>query len=300
MGEFLLLGVDGGGSHCRARLATAAGKTIGEGIAGPANIRMELEESFAAVFASAMQCLTTAGLNKEDGARIIACFTLAGATGPAELAAARRYKHPFAKEIIVSDVHAACIGAHGGRDGGVLAVGTGTIGWAERAGQHDRVGGWGFPLSDEGSGAWLGAEALRRVLWAHDGRIPWSPALHELSEQFKGDPHAIVRFVTHARPKDFARFAPIVVAHAAQTDPAAVELMRLAASHIEALLARLVALGSHCVALVGGLSAAITPWLSAAARAHLVAPEADALAGALQLARKLLIQSTAVADLAHG
>jgi glucosamine kinase len=202
--------------------------------------------------------------------------------------------------MVVSDVQAACIGAHGGRDGGVVVVGTGAIGWAERAGEQDRVGGWGFPLSDEGSGAWLGAEALRRVLWAHDGRTPWSPGLQALSEHFGRDPHAIVRFMTRARPKDFARFARIVADNVAQADPTAAELMRVAAGHIDALVARLVELGSRRIALVGGLSAVISSWLSDASRKYLVEPQADALAGALQLARKSLIQSAAAADLSHG
>jgi glucosamine kinase len=202
--------------------------------------------------------------------------------------------------MVVSDVQAACIGAHGGRDGGVVVAGTGSIGWAERAGHHDRVGGWGFPLSDEGSGAWLGAEALRRVLWAHDGHIPWSPGLQELSDQFRGDPHAIVRFMTRARPRDFARFAPIVVAHAASADSDSAKLLRAAAGHIDALFLRLIALGSRRIALVGGLSVAVAPGLSAVARAYLVVAEADALAGALRLARRLLLSSTAEGDLAHG
>ena len=41
----VLLGVDGGGTRCRARLADVAGKTLGEGLAGPANIRHGLQES---------------------------------------------------------------------------------------------------------------------------------------------------------------------------------------------------------------------------------------------------------------
>ena len=45
--ELLLLGVDGGGTWCRARLADTAGKILGEGLAGPANIRLGLQESLS-------------------------------------------------------------------------------------------------------------------------------------------------------------------------------------------------------------------------------------------------------------
>ena len=58
----LLLGVDGGGTSCRARLCTFAGDILGEGLTGPANLRLGLGRSFAAVNEVAMQCLGQAGL----------------------------------------------------------------------------------------------------------------------------------------------------------------------------------------------------------------------------------------------
>ena len=79
--DVLLLGVDGGGTKCRARLADCDGTILGEGMAGPANIRFGLEESFSAVLVAANQCLEQAGLSYRDR-RIIACLALAGASDP--------------------------------------------------------------------------------------------------------------------------------------------------------------------------------------------------------------------------
>ena len=124
------------------------------------------------------------------------------------------------------------------------------------------MGGWGFPVSDEGSGAWLGCEAVRRVLWAHDGRAPWTGLLRGVFEQFNSDPHAIVRWMSSAKPRDFAALAPLVVQHARQDDPAGRELMRLAAGHIDVLAGRLGAIGVRRLALTGGLSSSIGPWLA--------------------------------------
>jgi len=281
----LLLGVDGGGTRCRARLCAASGERLGEATAGPANIRFGLQQSFAAVLQAALQCLEQAGLSQDDLGRIVACLALAGATEPGHLAAMQNYKHPFRKAIITTDAHAACVGAHDGRDGGVIVVGTGTIGWAELAGRAHRAGGWGLPVSDEGGGAWLGLEALRRVLWAQDGRRDWTRLLCALFEKFQSDPHAIVRFTFEAKPRDYASLAPLVVEHAAQRDAAAIELMRSAASHIDALAERLVAFGAERIALAGGLALEIEPWLAPKTRRHLVPPAGDALAGALSLAR---------------
>ena len=168
---------------------------------------------------------------------------------------------------------------------GWALIGTGAIGWAELKGRTYRVGGWGLVLSDEGSGAWLGRELLRRVLWAHDRRIERTPLLEAAFAQFEGDPHAIVRWATKASPRDFAALAPIVLEHARLGDRTGSELMGEAALHIDALAARLVALGAEWLALLGGLAPEMQRWLSPPTRSHLRAPLGDGIDGALRLAR---------------
>jgi glucosamine kinase len=216
--------------------------------------------------------------------RTIACLALAGASEPAERARASQHPLPFHSTIIVTDAEAACIGAHPDGDGGIIVIGTGSIGWAIIGGRGHRIGGWGLPLSDEGSGAWLGLEVLRRVLWAHDGRLPWCPLLTDVFARFDRDPHAIVRWTASAKPADYGRLAPLVVARAQRGDKVGGALMRLGAGHIDALAARLVAIGATRIALTGGLAAATEPYLAVATRRHLVPPQGDALAGALRIA----------------
>jgi glucosamine kinase len=284
--DVLVLGVDGGGSGCRARLCTISGRTLSEGSAGSANIRLGVEQSFASVQEATVQCMTAAGLSTRDFDRIVACLALAGASEPSQLEAARQHEHPYRRAVFVTDAQAACVGAHGGRDGGIIVIGTGSIGWAELNGRQHRVGGWGWPISDEGSGAWLGCEALRRALWACDGRVTWTPLLRSLLAKFRSDPHAIVDWMTGALPKDFATFAPEIIEHAADGDPVAIELLQLAGGHVDALAQALVRLGTDRLCLAGGLAGPIEPWLAETTRRHLVAPRGDALAGALQLARE--------------
>jgi glucosamine kinase len=283
--EPLLLGVDGGGTSCRARLAAFSGEMLGEASTGPANLRLGLQQSFGAVMTAALRCLQQAGLSRFQLSRVVACLALAGASEPAHLAAAEAARHPFGKAVITTDAHAACIGAHGERDGGIVVVGTGSVGWAVLKGQSYRVGGWGLPFSDEGSGSWLGGEALRRVLWARDGRIAWTPLLRELFADFNNDPHAIVRFSRCATPRDLAAFAPRIFDFGGRGDAAAVELMQAAAGHIEALALRLIAIGAERIALVGGCAPFIKQRLGQDTTSHLVEPIGDALQGALHLAR---------------
>lgn len=283
--NLLLLGIDGGGTHCRARLTTFAGQILGEAVTGPANLRLGLGPSFSSVFEAVGHCLNQSKLPQANLARTVACLALAGASEPRHLAAAQEQKHPFHKTVITTDAHAACIGAFGERDGGIIVAGTGTVGWSIVNGQTYRVGGWGLPLSDEGSGAWLGGEALRRVLWAWDGRISWTPLLRALFANFDNDPHAIVDWGAAASPRDFGSLAQAVVDHAASADAVATELMQLAAAHIDALAVRLIASGATRLALVGGFGPSLRPWLATKTLSQLVEPEGDALDGALRLAR---------------
>jgi glucosamine kinase len=292
VGEVLLLGVDGGGTRSRARLCGFTGEVLGEGQAGAANMRFGLEEGLAAADAAVAQCFEAAGLARQEH-RVAACFALAGASDPGMRAEIESRRHEFYLAIFTTDSHAACVGAHRGADGGVVIAGTGSIGEAFVKGRHYRVGGWGFPLSDEGSGAWIGSELVRRVLWAHDGRIAWTALLKTAFEQFESDPHAIVRWMGPARPRDFASLAPLAVEHAIAGDAAGCELMRLAASHIATLANRLFALGAPRVALSGGLAASIEPWLDEKTRHLLVPPAADALTGAADLARAAALSEAA-------
>jgi glucosamine kinase len=285
--KLIFLGVDGGGTGCRARLADCAGNILGEALAGPANIRVDMNESLRSIEAAASQCLALAGA--ATAGQVVACLALAGASEPAEAAAARAAcQGRFAQVLVTTDAHAACVGAHAGSDGGIVIVGTGSIGWAVNGGRSIRVGGWGFPVSDEGGGAWLGCGAVRRALWAHDGRTGWTPLLRAVSAELGADPHAMVRWMGSARPREFASLAPLVVAYAARRDPAACEILRMAAAHIDAIAARLAETGAARVALMGGLAGAIEPWLAHATRKRLVPPAGDALDGALRLARSMV------------
>ena len=285
--DVLLLGVDGGGTSCRARLCAFSGQLLGEAATGPANLRLGLHESFAEILSAATQCLNQAGLPRSHLGKIVACLALAGASEPAHLAAAQSYPHPFRRAIIVTDAHAACLGAHGDHDGGVIVAGTGTVGWAVVGARTHRVGGWGMPISDEGSGAWLGCEAVRRLLWALDGRIARTGLLRALGAKFGDDPHAVVTWAQSASPGDFGSLAPDVFEHAALDDPIGRELVALAAGHIDALADRLIGLGAARLALVGGCAPFLASSLDERTKSHLVEPAGDALSGALRLARSL-------------
>lgn len=280
-----LLGIDGGGTRCRARLTEAGGQVLGEGLGGPANIRLGLATAWTGILQAVDAALATAGLDRSILDRTRIGLGLAGIVTEADgVATAQAAPLRFAAVAAVSDAHAACLGATGGADGAILITGTGSQGFALVGGVAHAIGGYGFPASDQGSGAWMGREAVRAALLAHDGLAPRGPLAHAVLDRLGGGPDEIVPWSFAAKPADYAALAPLVLEHAA--DPAADAILRRAADDLAAMVRRLVELGAPTVSLVGGLAGPLLPWLPDDVRPSLAPPRGDAMDGALILARR--------------
>jgi glucosamine kinase len=279
----LYLGVDGGATRCRARIADAAGRTLGAGEAGPANPRLDMRGATDAILAATHAALAAAGLGADAIGTLRAGLGLAGVGQRKDRAAFAAWAHPFAAMAFATDAHAALFGAHGGRDGAILILGTGSCGLALVGGAEHRVGGWGFPISDAASGAWIGLSCLRRALDGHDGVRPATPFTRAVMARFDDDPERAVAFQETARSGDYGAIAPLAFDH--HDDPAAAEILDRATQDAAALSRALLATGAPRLSLLGGVSALLAPGLPADVRDHLVPPEGDALAGALTLAQ---------------
>ncbi|SEI49496.1 BadF-type ATPase [Arthrobacter sp. yr096] len=71
---------------------------------------------------------------------------------------------PGARITVVHDSR-LLLAAGGASTGVAVIAGTGSAAWGKNdAGQEARAGGWGYLLGDEGSGYWLGREAVRHSL----------------------------------------------------------------------------------------------------------------------------------------
>lgn len=204
-------------------------------------------------------------------------------------AALKKIAHPFASVVLISDGMAACLGAHSGADGAIVVAGTGTVGVGLIGGREIRLAGYGFPVSDEGSGADIGLQVVRLALRAADRRGEMTPLLSEVLGMFDHDPYQAVAWSEEARATDYAALAPIVMRHADHSDPVGRRIVERAADAIGDLLDLFLARGIDRLSLVGGLSDAIAPWLTPDLRARLKGPDADAAAGALLVARRRLV-----------
>jgi glucosamine kinase len=280
------IGVDGGGTGCRARIEDNGGTVLGTGIGGPAALRFGVERSFAAMTAACRGALAEAELPEGVLADTVAGIGLAGVGRKGALEQLIAHPHPFRAVTYVNDATTACLGAHAGRDGGIVIVGTGSIGYAVVGGREVRVGGYGFPISDEGSGADIGLHAIRLALRAHDARANSSNLTHEVMARFHDDPYEAVAWMDKATATDYATFAPMVMRHADDGDPVGRRIVRDAAEQIDELARRLVECGAPRIALLGGLASPMLAWLAPDVQRRIAPVEGDAVDGALLLARR--------------
>lgn len=277
------VGIDGGGSKCRARIRNAAGKLLSESVGGASNIYQDFEGALLAIADTARDAATKAGISTQQ---LHAGLGLAGIVTSVGAERLQQANLPFASVAANNDAYVACMGAFRGGDGGIVIAGTGSIGFGLVSGQRHMVGGWGFALGDHGSGAWVGHHAVRRAALAVDGLLQPTPLIEAVLNIVGSNRFEISRWSEQARPKDYAQFAPIVFQLASTGDVQAMTIVIEGAAAISTLGRALLARGVRQLCLLGGLSSVYPPYLDADIKSVLVLPKADAMDGAIMVARK--------------
>lgn len=284
------IGLDGGGTSSRARLTNAQGRVLGEGFAGSSNLTLGADVAAASIREACQAALVAANVPGLGFAQLHAGLGLAGANVPELAAALLAVPFGFASLNLASDAVIACLGAHGDEDGAILILGTGSQGLALVHGEVKTIGGWGFLVGDDGSGAQLGRAAIRAALRAHEGWQAKSALTSDIMSHFDNDPSKMVIWAAKATPRDYGNFAPQVFEHLNKGDAVARAVIGESLGHSVAMIRKLLALGAKRIALMGGLAEPIAPLLPVEIRHFLVQPQADALTGALHLARSAVTQ----------
>lgn len=282
MAQTFYLGIDGGGTSCRARISDAAGKLRGEARGGAANIHQDFSGALARIIEVAGAAAAQA---KIPLGQLHAGLGLAGVTTPAEAQRVQNSGLPFAHTQVDSDGLIACLGAHGGKDGGIVICGTGSGAFAINKGVRLGLGGHGFLLGDHGSGAVMARKALVEALRAHDGLRTKTPLTRWLMQRFQDRPADCIIWSKTALSRDYAALVPEIVEKAGQGERLALRLVREALADLAALAGGLHQRGVVRISLIGGLAEALHTFATPAFRAQFVAPLADPLEGALLLAR---------------
>jgi glucosamine kinase len=278
------LGIDAGGTSAKARLTTADGAVLAEYAGGPANARIGADALHAELIRVSREVARIAGLDEDQFASIRAGMGIAGINRMGMKARLQAMEFPFSRVQFSSDAMVANLGAHRGGDGAILILGTGSVGLVKRGEDHFSIGGYGFPISDEGSGAALGLSAIRHALRALDGRTRPTPLSQAVTKQFSHAIPQVIAWMDDAAPSDYASFAPLVMDYAETGDEIALSIVRDAALHVERFIETILARGATRCVLMGGLAPRMKPWLRQRIVAQLSEPLGDARDGALILA----------------
>lgn len=278
------VGIDGGGTSCRARIKDTQGNLLGEAKSGSANILLGVSVAMQSIVSAITQAAAQGGLDEKDFQYMHLGLALAGAEQKSAWHAFMALDHPFASMTLNTDAYGACLGAHDGEDGAIMIAGTGSCGILLLNGEQHVVGGREFPISDQGGGAIMGLHLIQQVLLAQDGIKPNTKLAQFVMAHFSNDVDEIVAWSKTAKPRDYGRFCPQVFEYALEGDTLAVELMKQTAADIEMYLVALNHRGANRIALMGSIGERISKWLSPLAQQWLVQPSSDAIEGGIMMA----------------
>ena len=311
--EILALGGDLGGTSTRIVVVGPDGREHGRGITGSGNPTTD-PAGAAAAFGDALR----AALSGLDGARVKASVVgVAGGSALRTPAVATHFDRVWTEAGLtcspgyVPDLEVAFAGGTPASDGAVLVAGTGAAAGSLTDHRLTRTAdGHGWLLGDDGSGFWLGREAVRATLRTLDAGTPPGPLVEGVLRELDADrpgrdgQHDRVIQVVNSRPGvQLSALAPLVTAAYRAGDPQAQSIVERAAAALVATLALIRdPAESTPIVLAGSLAGDASPvgaelrTLLAARFAGAVLPARTGVGGAAWLALAALDPALATSE----
>ena len=257
MNSGFAVGVDAGGFSTVAAFSED-GVYRASATGGPANVTTATPEAAADTIASVVSTLARVE-------QVRALFVGAAGAGRPEmrtkLEAELLVRFDRALVSVVDDITIAFRAAIPKGDGIVLVAGTGSVAYAEHGERRIRVGGLGHVLGDEGSGFWIGWQAVRLLARVLDSRATADETTDLAARTLAVETRERLVALVYDAPLDVARIAamaPAVVAFAGKGNRRATKIVQNAAQELGDLVvsaarqADLVERDPH-IGLAGGL-----------------------------------------------
>ena len=230
-----VLGIDAGGTKTVCLLADEHGVVVSEGRGPGANLHASGELAIEKVLHEVMEaaigdralapsaiCLGIAGVDRQDDARTVRAIM-------------RRIGYK-SRVVVVNDALVALVAGAGDSPGIVIVAGTGSIVYGRNASfEAARAGGWGHIIGDEGSGYWIGREALAAIMRSVDGRGPATRLVDDVLAHFNIDDTSELPRIVYDRkwPRaSVAALGPIVLGASQRGDAVATRILERAADEL--------------------------------------------------------------------
>jgi len=290
----LFLGIDGGGSKCKAIVMNENNEILGTGVSGPGNPLHGFEQAINSITQSALLALKDADLEHIELSELNAGVGLAGVNLPVLFEQMKAWQHPFKQMFLATDLLIACLGAHEGENGAVIISGTGSCGFSYVDGSEFMIGAHGFPHGDKGSGAWFGLQAAKQVLLSLDGIV--EPSIMSdflLAKLDCKDDTSLVEVIAGKAATYYGQLANLVFDAAEQGDKVALGIVAEGAEYINSMARTLLARNPPRISMIGGLTPRLKPWLNKELQQQLSKPLNAPEVGSVLFARKELAKQNA-------
>ncbi|HEU5337035.1 MAG TPA: BadF/BadG/BcrA/BcrD ATPase family protein [Terriglobales bacterium] len=235
------LGIDGGGTKTRCLLGDNT-SVLSTGNASGCNV-LRVGEACArdSLSGAIHEACVQAGVSPSQITRT--CAGIAGAADDGVASLVQRLLIGIVGGAIevIGDMEIALESAFPDGVGVVVIAGTGSIAYARnRQGETARAGGWGRMVSDEGSGHWIGLQAIRMSLHEHD-RGEESELLEKLMPALEARTvNDLAARVNANPPPDFASLFPMVLELAEGGEPLAARVLHRAGEELAQVAAAVI------------------------------------------------------------
>ncbi|HPI71904.1 MAG TPA: BadF/BadG/BcrA/BcrD ATPase family protein [bacterium] len=258
-----VIGLDGGGTKTVGVLVDGQGHVLARAVAESSNFQVVGGEILSRVISDLVNQLLMKAGQSQPVAHLYA--GLAGAGRPADrqtILAALEAKKLAEKITVDTDASVALAGAFAGGPGIIVISGTGAICFGKDSrGVWYRCGGWGYLLGDEGSGYYIGQQALIAALKDWDGRGLKTSLRPAIENKYGIDSIDLLISSIYSGKIDrteIASLAPLVFAKRAEGDEAAQNIIASAGHEIGKIIAAVaqrMGLAGHSVrvALIGSV-----------------------------------------------
>lgn len=232
----IFLGIDGGGSKTSCEVGNET-SVLGKGSGAGSNVVRVGEDKAREAFETAVhQACASANIDPSQVTRT--CVGIAGGARPETTDIIRKIlSNLVSGDVeIVGDMVIAIEAASGSGGGVVVIAGTGSIAYGRNAaGESARAGGWGFAISDEGSGHWIGRTAVTATMRAYDESQP-TPLLDSIIKAWGiSSREQMILVANSSPPPDFAGLFPAVARAAEAGDTIASEILARAGTELSRL-----------------------------------------------------------------
>lgn len=281
-----LLAIDGGGTKTALRLTALDSLATNPAFiltVGPSSLTQQKEQAHHQIREAIETCLAQVKLTPQQ------VFIVIGVAGAGNVNAKQALEQSLLKYpncLVTTDAHISLLGVNQGQAVNCLAIGTGSVATRlETDGSTHMYGGWGFPIGDQGGGAWLGQEAVQALIESIELHTT-SPLTDYLSQHLGSQRCDVLQWLTTANASRFAQLAPALLDHDHQGCPVSQKILQRGQNHIDKLVTKCCENNELDIAFLGSLGAYYQQHISEKWRSRLISPKGDALDGATLLARQ--------------